>query len=123
MRAQCKGGDSIWITYNHWMSIIEEDGLIIASDCPNRYCCQRANGCDYIDNSEDLCALHRDLMVPLCGKCENGYSELLGTENCGICDRNHYEWLIIPGVLCAAFCVYLLCFDKSSSTSIGMFTY
>merc|ERR1712151_512215 len=71
---QCPGSDNIWITYNHWIGIAEDDGHIIGSDCPNRFCCQLADGCNYIDDFDDnLCALHRDPTVPLCGKCEEGY--------------------------------------------------
>lgn len=103
------------------MSIEEDDGNIIASDCPNRYCCQLADGCNYVDDFDDnLCAPHRDPSVPLCGKCEEGYSELLGTVNCGLCDRDYWEYLLIPVLIAIAFSVYLLCFDKSSVSFSGM---
>ena len=114
---ECLGGNSISVLYNHWMEI-EEDGRIVSSDCPNQYCCQKQDGCDYVMDSAALCALHRDSTVPLCGKCERGYSEKLGTVNCGICTRNRYELFLIPLALCAMFSCYLLCFDKRASTRL-----
>ena len=112
---ECLGSDAISVSYNHWMDI-KLDGRIVSSDCPNQHCCQKADGCDYVLDGADLCALHRDPMTPLCGKCEEGYSEKLGTVNCGICTRNRYEFFLIPLTLCAAFSCYLLCFDKRSPT-------
>ena len=99
---------------------IDGDGGIAASDCPNRYCCQFADGCDFVADSESLCALHRDPTAPLCGKCEEGFSELLGTVNCGLCDRDHWEYLVLPVVIAVAFSIYLLCFDKSAVAKAGM---
>ena len=115
------GDDSVWITYNHWMSVDETNGQLTASDCPTQYCCQIADGCDYIEDSEDLCAPYRDPNSPLCGKCEEGYSEMLGTVSCGICDRNHYEYAVFPALIAVAFSAYLLFFDRSSTTPSGMF--
>ena len=93
---------------------IEENGSIIASDCPNQYCCQAQDGCDYVDDAANLCALHRDPDTPLCGKCVEGYSELLGTVNCGICDGDYYQYLLIPIANAAALSILLLCCDRSS---------
>ena len=103
------------------MNIDEEDGYIIASDCPNRYCCQLQDGCDYVDDSANLCALHREPNTPLCGKCEKGYSELLGTVNCGLCEEDYYGYLVVPVGMAVAFSIFLLCCDKSSRPPKGTF--
>ena len=101
------------------MSVDGEDGDIIASDCPNRYCCQLQDGCDYVDDTNNLCALHRDPNTPLCGRCEEGYSELLGTVNCGLCDGDYYGYFVIPVVNAVALSILLLCCDRSSRPPPG----
>eukprot|EP01084_Bolivina_argentea_P216288 367489_1 len=115
----CPGSNIIIAEYNHWIDVtvkINPDfnnysSQIISSDCPNGYCCQLIDGCDYLLDYDELCALNRHVTTPLCGKCNYEYSELLGTSNCGICDRTRYEYFLLPLFIAILFSIYLLYFD------------
>lgn len=111
---ECLGGDNVLISYNYWMRI-GEHGQIISSDCPNGRCCQYAEGCDFKDKSS-LCATNRNVSVPLCGRCDDGFSELLGTSECGLCDGFQFIFVLLPaaGLFAVLFSIYLLCFDHSN---------
>eukprot|EP01084_Bolivina_argentea_P170580 295581_1 len=55
----------------------------------------------------DLCAQNRNHSIPLCGSCNNGYSQVFNSPNCKICDNNHWEYLCFPIVI-AFLLVFLL---------------
>eukprot|EP01083_Nonionella_stella_P076093 207162_1 len=114
----CLGGDSIGIDYNYWMDITEINHTIISNDCPNGYCCQVHDGCDYIQDGQqhNLCAMNRDPSISLCGGCLDGYSEILGSVACKRCDRNNYEYILLPIAITLLFLLYLLYFDAPSNT-------
>ena len=105
----CLGSDDIIIDYNYWIMVYEygeesyvnrnlfdTDQYIISVRCPEKYCCSKESGCDLIKDSRKLCATNRDPNKYLCGKCIDNYSEVFGTTNCGKCDRNYYERLLLP---------------------------
>eukprot|EP01084_Bolivina_argentea_P255525 429801_1 len=121
---QCISGDDILIDYNHWITIQKRSyniNKILTSDCPNGYCCQNINGCGYLlDYNTSLCALNRDPSIPICGKCMNGYSELLASSNCGICETSHYEYLVLPLIIAVLLSMYLLCFDRPSQSVLRL---
>ena len=84
------------VPYKYWMDF-DEGGKIILSDCSNEYCCSKgslSDGCDYFRNQ--LCTIHRNASVPFCGKCHDGYSELLRSEACGICDGYRNLYILVP---------------------------
>eukprot|EP01083_Nonionella_stella_P069780 186222_1 len=117
----CPGASDIMIDYQYWVSIYQYSDIyesifdanttqyIVSYKCPGLYCCQLENDCNLVDNSEYLCAKHRDFEAPLCGQCENGYSELFGTDRCGACTHNDWGRLSIPliyGLLWALFILF-----------------
>ena len=91
---------------DYWMGF--DGNSIISASCPSGFCCQM-DECDYIEDVDSLCALHRDPESFLCGKCEDGYSESMNSKNCTDCKYQiHWWYFSIPATL--AFCVtmYLL---------------
>ena len=114
---ECQGSDIVLISYNYWMSFDDNDS-IISSECPIGYCCRSKDGCDYKEH--ELCTLNRNASIPLCGKCDNGYSELLNSAECGVCDENQFLWapllIFASGMAAILFSIYLLCFDHSNPT-------
>ena len=66
-----------------------------------------------------LCAYGRDPNIPLCGKCRDGFSEYLGTTQCGPCENGgEYGWLIIPFILSFMFTFYLTYFTQKSQSQL-----
>eukprot|EP01083_Nonionella_stella_P159806 521777_1 len=112
----CPGSNIVIAEFNHWIDVVVNE-TIMSSDCPNGFCCQRVEGCNYLLHSNELCALNRDPSTPLCGQCQDGYSELLGTPNCGECDRTRYEYFLLPLVISVLFSTYLLYFDVPPAPS------
>ena len=114
----CPGADVVIVDYNYWIQITHPtnstDFKMITTDCPSSYCCQKADGCDYLLDFDELCAANRNSSTALCGSCIDGYSELLATADCGICDGWHYEYFILPFIMAVLFCLYLLYFDVPS---------
>eukprot|EP01084_Bolivina_argentea_P147726 258410_1 len=98
----CPGADNIVISNDYWMTIDEKnsDNSLITAKCPTNYCCKNVNGCNWHKNvvglQSNLCAANRDYTVALCGKCLDGYSELIGSVACGECNRDHVEFLLWP---------------------------
>ncbi len=87
---ECLGTQEIIISAGYWCKLNIEDGeywdnqeIVMSSSCPAGYCCQKIDGCRYLDDKSSLCAANRNVSVPLCGKCNDGFSEMLGTSDCG----------------------------------------
>ena len=58
-----------------------------------------------------LCTLNRDPLIPLCGGCIAGYSEVYGSTVCLECFENHYEYILIGigiGLLYAIFISFII---------------
>ena len=83
------------IPADHWMTIDNQTGYIISSSCPPGYCCTNDN-CDYLYDKDSLCIEGRDHGSKLCGRCIDGYSEAINGSPCTLCDRYHFEYLLLP---------------------------
>ena len=106
----CEGGDTIIIDYNYWImtykyqsgnaidnaALFTQNEYILSALCPNDYCCQKEQGCNFVQDSDELCAANRNSTAYLCGKCLDGYSEVFGTTNCSECTRDYIERLLLP---------------------------
>ena len=89
----CEDG-GIFVTEGHWMGF--DGDMIISAICPASYCCQ-LDECDYLKDPDSLCAPYRDHESFLCGKCKDGYSESVMSENCMKCNRAvEWEYLLLP---------------------------
>ena len=85
----------IIVNKDYWMEI--KDDMVTSSICPSQHCCSNADGCDYIHDDGELCALNRDTASILCGKCIKGYSESPNSTKCVDCKgRSHLVYLLIP---------------------------
>ena len=91
-------GDS-WIGYNE-----RDQCIIIQEECPYDYCKTSTVTFD-ITESDSLCSLNRSGL--LCGRCANGLSLMLGSNQCGDC-TNSYLALIIPFAVAGIALVVLL---------------
>ena len=102
----CLGDITIMISYHHWATVNTDGNKILSGNCPNGYCCDISNGCNYI--LDDICASNRDSLISLCGKCKEGYSEILGSAACGKCDEHNSLWLLFPIFLSLMIAVFLI---------------
>ena len=61
---------------------------------------------NFLINKLSLCAINRNYTSILCGKCNNGYSEIFLSTACSKCNNN-YWWLFFP-FSWALFTVYYI---------------
>eukprot|EP01084_Bolivina_argentea_P272389 463754_1 len=89
------------------------DDLMFAAFCPPGYCCTKSLGCNYLHGMRSLCANGRNLSAPLCGKCDDGLSELFGSTNCSKCDEHNYFLLFaIIILIIIPFTIYIAYFES-----------
>ncbi len=91
----CIGGDRIMISQNYWIGInLDMINRIVSKHCPSNYCSQEHGQYLELQQSNKLCALNRNTNTPLCGKCNEGFSEVFGSSNCALCERHRWElWI------------------------------
>ena len=85
----CNGGNDIEI-HRSWYAYAgkdRSDTYIVTNICPPGYCCGN-DQCDW-HNEEELCATNRDSLIPLCGKCKEGFYETLSST--GVCSDQCIE--------------------------------
>eukprot|EP01083_Nonionella_stella_P207215 753003_1 len=112
----CDGGSNIIVQYQYWMNIVrltndsDVSYGIVSALCSDSRCCQNLNGCpfeyQYTDevggyalvnaDTHQLCALHRDVDVYLCGQCLPAFSEAFGTSQCKLCTQHYWQRFLIP---------------------------
>eukprot|EP01084_Bolivina_argentea_P109917 196352_1 len=116
----CDGSTILIISYNYWVDI-DANMNIIANFCPNKFCCQNMNGCNYLkhinNKSTKLCAMNRNYSIPLCGGCNYGFSDVFGTNGCKYCDKNNYLYLLIPFTMAIILVFLLLILDAPNSSN------
>ena len=108
---QCESGKII-VSQHYWMGF--KGNTIISTVCPSVFCCRRTGGCDYISDKDSLCATNRNSDSLLCSECIEGYSESINSENCTNCDRDHWEYLLLPFAM-AVFTTGILLFTNRES--------
>ena len=93
---------SIWIGYSG--NITNVGQLYMYVPCPKRYCTKNCTVMT-ISSLDAQCVGNRTGV--LCGICSQGYSTVLGTNNCLVCS-NAYLALLIPFSFAGAFLVFVL---------------
>ena len=91
------------------------DCVVVQSPCPFDYC-NIAQANFSLINSDAQCALNRTGL--LCGRCQNGLSLALGSNNCIQCPQFSYLALIIP-FAAAGFGLVALLMVLNLTVSIG----
>eukprot|EP01084_Bolivina_argentea_P123178 218298_1 len=109
----CNGANKISIHYNYWIDI--ENYTMISGLCPPFRCCQNRNGCNYFE-SFTLCSAGRDPSSHLCSECLPGYTELIASVSCGICQRDYTERLLLP-LLLAVLITFSIVFSTSAKVT------
>eukprot|EP01084_Bolivina_argentea_P012065 22618_1 len=135
----CLGSDQILIDYNYWSSGYNMQKNIFPIDielvtnvnndkmyshmCPPMYCCNKKNGCLYINDStgtrdsESLCANGRFATSILCSKCVADKYELFGSTTCGACSE--YNWLLLGIIFVLALSFVIFIFIDSSKINLN----
>eukprot|EP01084_Bolivina_argentea_P171203 296605_1 len=113
---QCEGSKNLTISYNYWVTISDNANQIISNFCPAGLCCQNKMGCDYLQNintngRNKLCASNRNYTIPLCGGCNDGFSEVFGSNNCKYCKDDNYSYLLFPTMMAFVLILLLLTVD------------
>ena len=92
--------------------------------CPAELCCTNISGCSFNGyNAQQLCAKNRDPNVNFCGKCKNGYSEIIGTYECAKCNENQLYLLLIPFIACFFLEMYLILRNPYIVTPLFTYVY
>ena len=94
---------------NVWIGFDEDTNSTIAGpECPFDYCHQDEVTFNIL-NPNLQCAFHRSGV--LCGECADGYSLLLGTNECGECPNDNFLSLLlvfgVAGILLVVFLIVL----------------
>ena len=85
-----------------------EGETIISGQCPSGYCCQYEE-CEYVDDSDALCAMFRDTESLLCSECIEGYSESVNSAQCVKCKKSAYWiYLALPGTMALLMSAFIL---------------
>ena len=92
-------GQQFWVGYDD-----SSHELILHPHCPLDYCVNDAKIFP-LNNTDLQCAYNRSGL--LCGRCEKGYSLVLGTHQCMTCTNSHLA-LLIPFALMGVALVFLL---------------
>ncbi|ETO31883.1 hypothetical protein RFI_05234 [Reticulomyxa filosa] len=101
---RCEGGNRVLIEQNYWA---DRSVSLKAVECPIEYCCQQTT-CTYSDKSS-LCESNRNETVPLCGACNDGFSDTIGAGmGCAKCIGVNWLVFIIPIFPCVAFVIWIL---------------
>eukprot|EP01084_Bolivina_argentea_P289665 497447_1 len=98
----CNGKSELILSYNHWISIES----MLTQYCAPGYCCSNKNGCNYMENQNELCGPNRDVNIILCGSCVLGYSEVFGSVGCKQCIGYNY-WIIIVVFIFSVFVILI----------------
>ena len=109
---ECNGGVELKIDNNYWLNHNLTTNKLITAICPPNICCLKAYGCSYVNDTDKLCAKNRDINSLLCSQCMDGYSELYGSNECGVCTENNFYILSIPYAYTLLLAVYFV-FVKS----------
>ena len=85
-----------------------EGETIISGQCPSGYCCQYEE-CEYVDDSDALCAMFRDTDSLLCSECIEGYSESVNSPQCVKCGKSVYwNFMFLPVSMAVLLSVFIL---------------
>ena len=99
----------VWISYDSTSNC-----TLYSDSCPNGHCVEGTVTFNIIDSPDLQCANHRSGV--LCGECADGYSLLLGSNECGLCPNDNYlSLLLVFGVAGIALVVLLIALNLTVS--------
>eukprot|EP01084_Bolivina_argentea_P271002 460959_1 len=101
----CSEGQ-VLVAENYWIGF-DVSNKLISARCPVGYCCTNTV-CNYFDDKHNLCSKNRDHESVLCSKCNDQYSVAMNNNSCTKCNRNHWEYLILPFLLSFSISVILM---------------
>jgi predicted outer membrane repeat protein len=111
----CDSNDgTITLLGRRWLSYDNDSNCIINKDCPYNYC-DLHNITVRINESDPKCDLDRSGL--LCGKCPEGYSLMLGSNQCGICN-DAYLTLILVFII-AGIALVIVVIAMNLTVSVG----
>ncbi len=100
---------SVWIGYDTNSSC-----TLYSHGCRDDHCINANTTFNIIESPNLQCASHRSGV--LCGQCAEGYSLLLGSNECGLCHNdNHLSLLLVFGVAGVALVVLLIVLNLTVS--------
>ena len=107
---------SITISSGKWLGYIQNQSYGFASVCPTGYC---NNDLTDIDMTQEDYICHPNRRGTLCGNCVEGYSIVLGSDDCDYCHANFFLLLTIAfGVVGIAAILILFCLSITISSKV-----
>ncbi len=105
-----------------WIHVSPVEGIIVHNSCPLDYCLNKDIALN-LTIPDEQCAFNRSGI--LCGKCQEGSSQVLGTSKCSFCSNT---WLLLVVVfalagVCLVVCLTSLDFTVSTGTINGLIFY
>ena len=101
---------SLWVGYDN-----DTNSTIVSKPCPFDYCIHDRVTYNIFDEAKQ-CAFHRSGV--LCGECADGYSLLLGSNECGECPNDNFlSLLLVFGV--AGILLVILIIVLNLTVSVG----
>jgi len=79
--------------------------ITVHKHCPFDYCIRRDNDI-HLENPDEQCEFNRSAV--LCGQCKQGYSLVLGSNRCKICQNTYLSLLVAFGVAGLALVAFLI---------------
>ena len=107
---------SITISSGKWLGYIQNHSYGFASVCPTGYC---KNDLTDIDMTQKDYICHPNRRGTLCGDCVEGYSIVLGSDDCERCHSNLFLLLIIAFVVAGIAAILILfCLSITISSKV-----
>ena len=107
---------SITISSGKWLGYIQNHSYGFASVCPTGYCNSDLTDID-MTQKDYIC--HPNRRGTLCGDCVEGYSIVLGSDDCERCHSNLFLFLIIAFVVVGIAAILILfCLSITISTKV-----
>ena len=100
---------SVSLTTGYWGGYV--GGVFATYPCPRRHCRDRDKTLtkrDFKLDETNVCAENRDYNITLCGECREGYTVLLGNEQCVEGCNKERLWLLVVFFLLMLMFVLLL---------------
>ena len=96
-----------------WISAVQMDGIAVNHHCPYDYCKSFDLSLN-LSTPDEQCAFNRSGI--LCGTCQPGLSQVLGTSNCKKCSNTWLLLLLLFGLAGVAVVVCLMVLNLTVST-------
>ena len=113
-------GDNLWVNAYDDGNI---NGIIVHYNCPYSYCKESSSVGIDLSNPDTQCAM--DHAGILCGKCDDGYSMVLGSDKCLPCSNDNIALIIFFGLagFFLVFAIQILNLTVTQGTISGLLFY